>query len=297
MLYKVIIIIIILILIYSIVSENIEKFTDLKYKYPWEREDIFSSIPHDIKSKYEDTYFYEYGNDEYEKKLNLIFNDKYMTENLITIVEGNLWSEWTNKIKNKNKILNYYNKIYNFITNKINNSDLLDLPNNKKSKIIISKDKLISYKYNLHNTNYYMFNIEMILYRKKKLLGKHVRFIVISNNNCINIVNSKIIGVFNEDDMLLKTFNPFEKDDKYSDFINTEIKYYNLNSYIYNDNIYDEKKVNEEINNILYQKLLPNKLFNIPYEKEPDNISYTNNEKYKEEMIEVRNSFLTKLKE
>jgi hypothetical protein len=220
-----------------------------------------------------------------------------MTENLITIIEGNSWSEWSNKINNKYKILNYYNKIYNFINDKINNSSLLDLPNNNSNKIIISKDKLISYKYNLHNTNYYMFNIEMVLYRTKKPLGKHVRFIVISNNNTINIVNSKIIGVLNEDNILSKDFTAFQKDEKYSDFINSEIKYYDFKSYKYDDNIYDEKKVNEEINNILYQKLLPNKISNFSYEKTPDNINYIDNEKYKEDMINVRNSFLSKLLE
>ena len=55
------------------------------------------------------------------------------------------------------------------------------------------------------------------------------------------------------------------------------------------------EKVNEEINNILYQKLLPNKISNFSYEKEPDHINYINNEKYKEDMINIRNSFLSKL--
>jgi len=261
MILKILLVIIIIIIFYLVINFNIEKF-NINNNYrsieenPWDRNDIYSLIPYDIKAKKNDLYFYEYGNDEYEKKLNEIFNNKCTTENLILILEGNNWSNWINPSKSNNNylILDYYNKIYNFIYNKINDSDILKLPNNTNNNIKIIKDKLINIKNNLDDTSYYMFDIELLLYRDNKPLGKHVKFIVISNNINIYIIYIKIIGVINENNIKNTIYDNYNKKE-YNEYIPSKLINYNLNSYIYEGS---DKLLNSDINNILYNKLYNN---------------------------------------
>ena len=280
-----IIIVILIISIFIILSKNyVETFknqdSDEQYKayntrltyrntgeLPWERHEIYSSLPVDIKVKYKEAYFYEYGNDEYTLKLREIFNNN--CEKLIMVVEGTNWTKWQNS-KNNNKpdiLLSYYNKIYNYIYDTINNSKILNLPNddNPATKIQIVHDILKRYKQNTDNPSYYLFEIELLLYREGKLQGKHFKFIVLSNNISINVIVIKLVGVVSEDNIGM---HPVLANDDYND-LNKNFDIFIPQKNILNDNIdknvngnYDviysnsESLSNNEIENQLYNKLV-----------------------------------------
>jgi hypothetical protein len=234
---------------------------------------------------------YEYGNEEYEKKLKEIFD--VSLNNSITIIESNEWSNW---IKPNILINQYYNNIYKFIYNKINNSDLLVLPEKINNDIMIQNDKLIRIKKNKEDYSYYMFDIEMVLYRNNKPLGKHCKFIVVSNNVEINVIFVKIIGVINEAELMQTNIQAYNQSNNYDNFIPNKfikISKPNMNSYIYEGN---DKLLNSEIEYNIYNKLLNTPdICNIKLEDQ-DKIISMSNEEYKNNMISVRNYFLSKLK-
>ena len=279
-----IIIIILVISIFIILSKNyVETFknqdSDEQYKayntrltyrntgeLPWERHEIYSSLPIDIKVKYKEAYFYEYGNDEYTLKLREIFNNN--CEKLIMVVEGTNWTKWQNS-KNNNKpdiLLSYYNNIYNYIYNTITDSNILDLPNdNPPTKIQIVHDILKRYKQNIDDKSYYLFEIELLLYREGKLQGKHFKFIVLSNNISINVIVIKLIGVVSEDNIGM---HHVLANDDYND-LNKNFDIFIPQKNMLNDNIdknakenYDviysnsESLSNNQIENQLYNKLV-----------------------------------------
>lgn len=301
--FKLILIIIIIIIFYLFFNRNIEKFFIDNYRnintYPWDRDNIYSSLPIDIKSKYESTYFYEFSNNEFEKKLNEIFK-KCDINDIITILDGNTWSNWINPKESnyKSKILDYYNKIYDYINYEINNSDLLKLPNNSKNKINIIKDKLIQYKFNKNNKEYLLFDIELLLHRINKPLGKHIKMIVVSNNIDIYVIYSKIIGIVNENNIITDNIKEYDDNFKYNEFLPDKNTKNNLNSYIY---LHDENLLNSEINKNIYDKLLEPYIINssdVMILNNSDFIDnyYNNNSNFTNDMIKVRNSFLDKLK-
>lgn len=293
MILKILIIIIIIIIFYLIIKNNIDYFTN-NYRnsneFPWERNDINSSIPYDIKLKNNNSNLYEYGNEEYEKKLKEIFN--VSTNNTITVVESCEWTKW---IKPNNSIKQYYNNIYKYIYNKLNNNNLLKLPNDINNNITINKDKLIRIKQNKDDFSYYMFDIEMILHRDKKPLGKHCKFIVVSNNIEFHVIFIKIIGVINENDLINTNIKPNDllSENNYSYFDPIKKIIPDFNSYIYNGT---DKLLNSEIEYNIYKKLLNDpdvSNIKIPDADTLDIIS--TNEEYTKNMINVRNYFLSKL--
>lgn len=232
---------------------------------PWERHEIYSSIPQDITVKYKDAYYYEYGNEEYERKLREIFKNN--CNKLIMIVEGTNWSKWINPKKNNKPdiLLSYYNNIYNFIYESINNSDVLNLPNNDSShnKIQIVHDILRRYRFNTDDPSYLLFDIDLVLYREGKLQGKHFKFFVMYNNKSINVVALKLIGVVSEDNIIMHPVLANDQNDKLNKDFDIFIPQKNLEKSSNNkltdyDTIYanTDKLVNSEIENQLYYKLL-----------------------------------------
>lgn len=296
MILRFIIIIIIILIFYLIINYNIDYFIDTdnsrnSNQYPWERNDINSIIPIDIKMKNNKSNLYEYGNEEYERKLKEIFD--ISLHNSIAVIESNEWSQW---IKPNILIKQYYNNIYKYIYNKINNSDLLILPGKLNNNIMIQNDKLIRIKKNKDDYSYYMFDIEMVLYRNNKPLGKHCKFIVVSNNVEINVIFVKIIGVINESELMQSKIQAYNELNNYDIFIPNKkiiISKNNVNSYIYEGN---DKLLNSEIEYNMYNKLLNTPDISDIKLRDQDNIYNMSNEEYKNNMITVRNYFLSKLK-
>lgn len=233
---KVIIILLIFSLFYLLSNKCIESFsnddnyfkgfnTRLNYRntgsYPWDRHYIYSSIPTDVEMKYNTTYYYEFGNDEYELRLRNIFKNN--CKDLIVAVEGTDWSNWINPRciiskdsacggLNKDIVYDNYNKVFNYIASKINDSNDLMLPDDvlskKKIKIQIVHDILKRYRLNNTQNDYMMIDIEMILYRQNKLHGKHVKFYAITNGDIVNIIVAKILGIVTEDNIGLHPVLP-----------------------------------------------------------------------------------------
>lgn len=262
---------------------------------PWNRHSISSSIPFDIKVKDEaaNAYYYEYDNKTYNEKLKLAF--KSNCEELIIATDGTRWSKWVNpkNIEDPeeiNKILDYYNKIFAFIANTLNSKDL-ELPgNDERKEIQIVHDILLNCRYNLDDKAYYMFNIDMILYREAKLQGKHVKFVAVTNGVKINIILSRIIGVVSEDNIALHPYNGVDNMNKLDFDVFIPLKTGEVDSETKNsvDNKFNLKDeyVETEVEKLLYQKLLDD------YNTEDVDIMNNNFIPKKEELVKKSKCYL-----
>ena len=251
--------------------------------YPWNRHIINSSIPYDVNVKKEavNVYYYEYDNESYNEKLKEVF--KNSCEELIIAVEGNKWSEWQNPklLKNENKIkalLKYYQDIYDFVYDKLNTSEIMDLPGeNVKQNIQIVHDIMNNYRQHTYYPEYYMFDIDVILYRAGKFQGKHVKIIAITNGVLINIIFIKIIGVISEDNIVIHPYKGYDSFDmnnnEFNQFVpmkyglvDTDTKNSRKNTFDINDSYLDK-----ELEDIMYKKLLEE---NIPEDVDISNNNY-----------------------
>lgn len=247
--------------------------------YPWNRHMINSSIPYDVNVKNEaiNVYYYEYDNNTYNEKLKEVF--KNSCEELIIAVEGNKWSKWQNPklLKNENKInilLKYYQDIYDFIYDKLNTSDVMNLPGeNIKNNIQIVHDIMNNYRQHSDYPEYYMFDIDLILYRAGKFQGKHIKTIAITNGITINIILIKIIGVISEDNIVIHPYKGYDinNNNEFNQFVpmkygmvDNDIKNSRENTFSISDNYLDK-----ELEDIMYKKLLEENI--------PEDIDISNN--------------------
>lgn len=253
MLYKILIILLILFIFYSIININIETFATKQYTntniYSWERNDIISSIPYDIKLKNNKNTYYDYGNDELDNKFNQVFN--LNNEKIIKTIEGMEWNDkWLKPINNKYQLDNYFNKFMIYF-NLIIRNEYFDLLNDENNKFYIKNQILKRYKYDINNQDTLLLDIEMILYRNNKPLARHIKILVISNGIYNNVIMAKVIGVINECNL---NNNYDTLDDKNYQEFKPVYKYkYDMNSFIYDTN---EKLVHSEIEYKLYNKIL-----------------------------------------
>jgi hypothetical protein len=256
---------------------------------PWNRHIINSSIPYDVNIKKEavNVYYYEFDNKTYNDKLKEVF--KTNCEELIIAIEGNEWDDWKIPKKEKdmiviNNLVKYYNKVYDFLYEKLNNNPIMYLPSeDKQQNIQIVHDLMIRYRTHSNYTEYYMFDIDLILYRAGKFQGKHVKVVAITNGVDINIIFVKIIGVISEDNIVLHPYKGVDNMNNYDFGQYVPMKYGTVESNDKNSsensfNISDEY-MNSEVENIMYRKLL---IENIP---EDIDISNNNYIPKKEELI------------
>ena len=256
---------------FEIVPYNTRILYNNRGELPWNRHTISSSVPYDITVKEEasNAFYYEFNNADYELKLKEIFKNK--CEELIIATDGNKWSKWIDpKILDEevdaeeiNKILGYYDMIFNIVKDKLNNTDIMDLQGdvNNPKKIQIVHDILNKYRYNIDNKSYYIFDIEMILYRAGKLQGKHIKLIATTNGVTVNIIVVKIIGVISEDNIVLYPYTGTDilnkknmefdifTPTKFGNIVSTETDYDTILSGL-------DKTVNSEVEQIMYEKLL-----------------------------------------
>jgi hypothetical protein len=250
-------------------------------EYPWNRHSINSSIPYDVNIKKEavNVYYYEFDNKTFDSKLKQTFKSR--CEELIIAVEGSDWDDWRNPktlsdISEKNKLSGYYDRIFDFVAKRLQGT-IMDLPSeDKKQKIQIVHDIMLRYR--THNTfpAYYMFDIDMILYRAGKFQGKHIKLVAITNGTIVNIILAKIVGVVSEDNIVIHPYSSFDKLNitEYQQFIpskygtiETDTKNSSENTFNVSDNY-----MNSEIEAIMYKKLLEE---NIPEDVDISNNNFT----------------------
>lgn len=260
---------------------NIRLMYENTGEYPWNRHSINSSIPYDVNVKKEavNVYYYEFDNDTFNNKLKEVFKSK--CEELIIAVEGSKWNAWRNpKIlrdtAEKNKLKSYYDTIFKFVVEKLQ-SRIMDLPSeDKKQKMQVVHDIMLRYRTHSIYPSYYMFDIDMILYRAGKFQGKHVKLVAITNGSEINVILTKIVGVVSEDNIVIYPYSSFDKlnETDYQSFIpsrygtvESDTKNSRENTFNVSDNY-----MNSEIENIMYKKLLEE---NIPEDVDISNNNFT----------------------
>ncbi len=255
MILKLIIITILILSLFYLLHISLENFSNKNYInteiIPFEYNQIYSSIPYDIKLKNENSAFYDYGNDELNEKFAKIFdinNDK-----LIKYAEGVEWTKWilVNESNYSNKLDSYSNLIINEFNKKLDNPEL-KLKNNPNFKLI--KNKLNRYKTSTDDGDIVLMDIDIIIYRQNRPLARHIKILAVSNGIYVNFLFVKVIGVINECN-LNETLIPFDLNNKdlYTEFVNDKYILYDLNSFIYDTN---DRLVNSSIQSQLYYKLL-----------------------------------------
>jgi hypothetical protein len=286
---------------YLSIDNNIEKFNQdtgdinyenkFKYKpynirlmyentgeYPWNRHTINSSIPYDVNIKKEavNVYYYEFDNNTFNSKLKEVF--KSNCEELIIAVEGSEWNNWINPktLKDndeKSKLKLYYDKIFEFAIKRLN-SNIMNLPGeDKKQKIQIVHDIMLRYRKHKLYPSYYMFDIDMILYRAGKFQGKHIKLVAITNGTIINVILANIVGVVSEDNIVIYPYTSYDKLNitDYHQFI--PLKYGTVENDTKNssENTFNisDKYMNSEVESIMYKKLLEENI--------PEDVDISNN--------------------
>lgn len=252
---KLLIVIIIIIGFFLVVTTQIENFTDTKkivndYSITPDYYKINSSLPYDITVKNENLLIYDFGNDELNSKFNVIFD--IQLDKQINLIEGIEWNNWTSvdDINYLSLIGTYYNNTIVHFKNKMK-EDCLKLPNNNEIFNVV-KNTLNRYKIAKNNSNICMLDIDIVIYRNKKPLARHLKIIVVCNNNFTTFLLVKVIGVIKECDIIEDTIKG-SVIDNYSEFIPEREIIYNQDDYIYD---FNEKRENSQISFNLYNKLL-----------------------------------------
>tara|TARA_B110000259_G_scaffold188059_1_gene244716 strand:- start:1675 stop:2673 length:999 start_codon:yes stop_codon:yes gene_type:complete len=248
---------------------------------PWNRHIINSSIPYDIdiKPEAQNVYYYEFDNKTYTENLKKVFKNN--CEEIIIAVEGNEWTNWINPKTlddeiMKSKLVFHYNKILEIITTSLNEDGTMDLPGyDEKQEIQVVHDIMLRYRTSIKNSNYFMFDIDMILYRSGKFQGKHVKLFAVSNGFTVNIIMVKVIGVIAEDKIVLHPYRAYDIMNKnnFNQYVpmkygtvDSDVKTSQENTFEVNDDY-----MNSEIENLLYKKLLEE---NIPEDIDVSNNNY-----------------------
>ena len=237
-------------------------------EYPWNRHAINSSIPYDVNIKKEavNVYYYEFDNKTFNDKLKQVF--KSNCEELIIAVEGSKWNAWQNpktlgSVAEKDRLKSYYDKIFDFVAKRLQ-SGIMDLPGeDKKQKIQIVHDIMLRYRTHSVYPSYYMFDIDMILYRAGKFQGKHVKLVAVINGMNgvnINIILTKIVGVVSEDNIVIYPYTSFDKLNitEYQQFVPSKYGVIDSDTKNSRDNTFNvsDTYMNSEIETIMYKKLL-----------------------------------------
>jgi len=255
---KIIIIIFIIIGFFIVIRKQIENFNNNTYinsnKYNTNFNKIYSCLPYDIKVKNENSLMYDYGNDELNDKFSIIFNLNN-PEKQIKYIEGFKWSNWKNPddLSYLSSLNTYYKRIINEFEINLNN-ELLKLTNFKNDNNFKIIDKSLNkYKKCLNNGNIYMLDIDLIIHRNNKPLGRHIKIIGICSPLKTEFIFCKVIGVINENDLFKDKVISASLNNNYTEFIPERVILYDNNSFIYD---LDERRANAQVNYNIYNKLL-----------------------------------------
>ena len=146
-------------------------------------------------------YYYEFSNTQYLEILNDMFKpsnpEKY-------ILLRNI--EWNNDIDKS--IIPIYNKAYLFISNTIAKFT---------PDVQIVHDLLKQFKAN-KDSQEYLLEIDMILYRNYKLNGKHVNFLVYVDHLTEKMISIEIKGIVGEDKIGFHPITPHTIESNFQEY-------------------------------------------------------------------------------
>jgi hypothetical protein len=250
MILKLILIIILIIGLFYVLYVSLEKFSNKNFTnnniISTEYNQIYSSIPYDIKIKNENSSYYDYGNDELNEKFINVFDINQT--NLIKMVEGIEWTDWMNNIEDV-IITKYSNRIIKEFEKKINNK-LFKIKDNPNYKII--KYNINRFKTSIDNNKIILLDLDIIIHRQNRPLARHLKVLAVFKNNIIYFLMIKVIGVIKECDLFNKLLSSNDII-QYTEFIPDRKIIYDMNSFIFDTN---DKLVNSEIEYQLYQNIL-----------------------------------------
>lgn len=259
LIFKIIVIIIIIIAFFFVIRYQVEKFSNKNYindnRYNTKFNKIYSCLPYDIKVKNDNLLIYDYGNDELNEKFSVLF-DLNNTDKQIKIIEGIKWTNWNNPddLSYISPLGTYYSTIITIIEKAVKN-DIFNLPNPKDN--IDNDYKIIDKSLNKYkkgiDKDYYMLDIDIIIHRDGKPLGRHIKIIGVCNPLKTEFLMVKVIGVINEDELIKNKINPATFDNNYVEFIPERVIVYDDNAFIYD---MDDKRANSQVSYNLYNKLL-----------------------------------------
>jgi len=255
MILKLIIIILVIFIFLYFTIYQLEGFSNKNYTntnvISCEYNNIYSHLPYDIISKDKNDKIYDIGNDELNEFFRNIF--KIDISKVISLVDGINWSKWSyiNDLNYSSNIYNYYSNVIEDFTIGLNHSSLFI--NGTKYNIISSN--LNRYKTSLDNSNIYLLDINIIIYRPNRPLAKDIKIFAVCNGIYTNLLLVKVVGVIPECQLKSTQINQFDLNsyNNYSEFIPTEIINYDMNSFIYDTN---DKLAKSQAEYNLYNKLL-----------------------------------------
>jgi hypothetical protein len=219
--------------------------------------------------------YVELNNKDYKNKLVKIFNIENNINNIIHITENIKWSNWITTTNTSD----YYKIYFKFI--KYIYTILKDY------NINIITDVLKFVKYDLNNNNNLLLNLDLLLYTKNKLFGKHINFIIFYNND-FHIIYFNIIGNVSNyninNNLYLKDVNN-SNSFTITSFNNDNIDCLTCDNHI---SIKDEY-IHDNINKILLENILDEGYLDKDYEDIKKNKEY----KYNENIL--KNYFMNKI--
>tara|TARA_Y100000389_G_C17471316_1_gene531437 strand:- start:7509 stop:8153 length:645 start_codon:yes stop_codon:yes gene_type:complete len=150
------------------------------------RHPINFALSDDKIIKYKNAYYYEYDNSKYEKKLKETFKTQKC------FINNYVFNKWVNEPSIEINAI--YQKVYDFLYDKLNNSNYLALEEYNKIQIVHD----VLNKYTIEN-NITILDLDMILYRQHRSNAKHVNLKIAIKNNEFNVYHIKVLGTVNED--------------------------------------------------------------------------------------------------
>jgi len=245
-----VIVIFVVFISYQIEGFSIKNYINTEFISP-EYTNIYSYLPYDIISKNKESQIYDFGNDELNELFRKKFNIDY--KKIISLTEGINWSKWNeiNEINQSTRLYNYYSNVISDL-NKTLNKECFKIDN---TPYTIIKHHLNKYKIAEDNSNTYLLDISVLLYRQNRPLAKHIKILCVCNGVYTNFLMIKVIGVVPECQLKssIANCNINNLHDNYSYFIPTEYINYDMNSYIFDLN---DKLSNSQVELNLYNKLL-----------------------------------------
>jgi hypothetical protein len=226
--------------------------------------------------QYENCNDLDLNNEKYSEYIYNILNINNNIDILLKISDYIKWTDWIDSDIKSTKI---YNKFIKYLSNVLG-----------AENINIVYDILKKIKYNNFNTNNILFNIDLLLYSKNNLYGKHLNMLVYYNNDKFYIIYLQIIG--NVSEYNIKN-NSYLKDinlDNHVDFISNNTTKDSTECDCHKCNIITDEYVNKNLEESIINNIKTNTVY-----CDLDKKNIDKNKKYNKLQNTVKNIFMNKL--